>query len=200
MSRQDEGSRSRLQRAHIAAVAARLMAEDGVADTALAKRKAVRYLGLPETAEMPDSHEIDAELRAYQRLFQSRGHDAELDDLRRKAIDLMVILQPFRPYLTGSVLDGTAGQHAEIDIQLFVDSAKDVEIFLLNQRMDYRHSEPRSDRAEAVFTLCLDDTVCNLVVYPAQAERVTFKTRGGKVRRRARLDAVRKLLSGQESD
>ena len=38
-------------------------------------------------------------------------------------------MQKFNPYLTGSVLDGTAGRYAEIDIQLFTDSAKDVEIF-----------------------------------------------------------------------
>ena len=106
----------------------------------------------------------------------------------------MAIVQPFNPYLTGSVLDGTAGRYAEIDLQLFTDSAKDVEIFLLNRQIDYEHSTPRSDRAEAVLTVHDDDTDINLIVYPSNDERVSFKTRDGKTRPRARIAAVQKLL------
>lgn len=195
MTKRHSESHSQAQRARIASAAARLMAESGTTDFDLAKRKAARSLSLPESTEMPDSSEIEAELRVYQRLFQGSAHDQTLGYFRRKAVDLMTILQPFRPYLTGSVLDGTAGTHAEIDLQLFVDSSKEVEIFLLNQHMDYQHSVPRTDRAEVVLTLCMDDTVCNLIVYPAQEERVTFKTRSGKARPRARLEAVRHLLA-----
>jgi hypothetical protein len=92
------------------------------------------------------------------------------------------------------VLDGTAGRYADIDIQLFPDSAKDVEIFLLNRRIDYEHNTPRSERAEAVLTIYDDETAINLVVYPPQDERVVFRTRDGRVRARARIDAVRRLL------
>jgi hypothetical protein len=49
----------------------------------------------------------------------------------------MQIFARFSPHLTGSVLDGTAGQYAETHIHLFADSAKDVEIFLLNQQIPY---------------------------------------------------------------
>ena len=49
----------------------------------------------------------------------------------------MQIFARFNPHLTGSVLDGTAGQYAETHIHLFADSAKDVEIFLLNQQIPY---------------------------------------------------------------
>ena len=194
MKHRNDEPHSPLQRTRIASAAARLMAEDGIADFDLAKRKAARSLGLPETAELPDSAEVEAELRVYQRLFQGSDHDAELDYLRRKAIELMAVLSPFRPYLTGAVLDGTAGAHAEIDLQLFVDSSKEVEIFLLNQQIDYHPSTPRTERAEAVLTLYLDDVVCNLIIYAPQQERVAFKTRSGKVRPRARLDAVKSLL------
>ena len=92
-------------------------------------------------------------------------------------------------------LDGTAGRYAEIDIQLFTDSAKDVEIFLLNSRIDYQHSTPRSERAEAVLTLDSDDATVNLIVYPLNDERVIFKKRNGQPRARARVDAVRKMLA-----
>ena len=183
-----------LLRSRIATLAAKLMAEDGISDYSQAKRKAVLRLGLPENTRLPENAEVEAELRTHQRLFQGDEHAERLIDLRRKAIDYMAIMQQFTPYLAGPVLDGTAGRYAEIDIQLFTDSAKDVEIFLLNQHIDYRHSTPRSERAEAVFTLYDDEVAINLVVYPPQDERVAFRTRDGRVRPRARIDAVRRLV------
>lgn len=187
------------QRSRIASAAARLMAENGIADFAFAKRKAARSLGLPDGTRMPDNAEIEAELRTYQRLFQDDEQSARIAHLRQKAADLMAILQRFNPYLTGSVLDGTAGRYAEIDIQLFADSAKEVEIFLLNKHIDYAHSVPRTDRAEAVLSVQADAAdagiVANLVVYPPQVERIALKTRDGRIRERARLDAVLELLA-----
>lgn len=184
----------------IANTAARLMAEDGLTDYAQAKRKAVLSLGLPENARLPDNAEVEAELRTYQRLFQEDEQAARLNQLRRIARKAMIRLQRFNPYLTGSVLDGTAGRHAEIDIQLFTDSAKDVEIFLLNQGVDYEHSVPRTDRAEAVLTLQDDEAVINLVVYPRNEERVTVRTRDGRVRPRLRLDGLERLLTEATDD
>jgi hypothetical protein len=103
------------------------MAEDGIADPALAKRKAARRLGLPESAAMPDDSEVEIELRTYQRLFQDQEQQARSLLLLRTAARLMATMQRFNPYLSGSVLDGSAGRYAEIDIQLFPDSAKEVE-------------------------------------------------------------------------
>lgn len=186
------------QRARIASLAARLMAESGTDDYTQAKRKAVRSLGLPESTQLPENAEVETELRLYQRLFQNDEQGAILDHLRRKACETMDIMQQFNPYLTGSVLDGTAGRHAEIDLQLFTDSAKDVEIFLLNQGIDFRHSTPRSERAEAVLTIDGDDATTNLIVYPTHEERVTLRTRDGRVRQRAKRDAVAALLPGNK--
>lgn len=182
-------------RASIASAAARLIAEDGITDYAFAKRKAVRKLGLPDSVALPDNAEVEEELRVYQRLFQGSEQSERLRQLRRHAARLMAMLQVYSPYLTGSVLDGTAGRFTEIDIQLFADSAKEVEIFLLNQQIDYEHREPRTDRAEAVLAIDLDDCVANLVVYPPREERVTFRTRDGRVRERARLPALEALLA-----
>ena len=182
------------QRKQIASAAARLIAEEGIGDYTAAKRKALRRLGLPDNAKLPENEEIEDELRVYQRLFQDAEQTDRITYLRRKACEIMSIMGKYSPYLTGSVLDGTAGRYAEVDILLFTDSAKDVEIFLLNQKIDYQHSVPRSNRVEAVLTLLNEDVVINLVVYPAHEERVTFKTRNGKVRRRIRLDALNKLI------
>lgn len=183
----------------IATTAARLMAENGITDYALAKRKAAFSLDLPDGTPLPDNTEIEAELRVYQRLYLADEHDEQLRFLRRRACQLMALLQRFNPYLAGSVLDGTAGRFAEIDIQLYADSAKDVEIFLLNENLPFEHSEPRSERAEAVLTLTDATTAtANLIVYPRDEERVTVRTRDGKIRPRAKLDAVRALLDTPE--
>ena len=61
-------------RARIAAAAARIMAEDGVDDFGLAKRKAARTLGAAETQALPGYDQIEAELRAYRALYQAEEH------------------------------------------------------------------------------------------------------------------------------
>ncbi len=45
------------------------MAEDGIEDYALAKRKAARQAGMPDTRELPTNEEIDAALQLYQSLY-----------------------------------------------------------------------------------------------------------------------------------
>ena len=105
-------------RQRIAAVAARLMAEDGIDDFALAKRKAARQLGAPETEALPRNDEIEEELRAYRALYQADEHAARTAELRRIALEAMRALEHFSPYLTGPVLKGTAGPYAEIELQL----------------------------------------------------------------------------------
>ncbi len=57
-------------RRHIAYLAARLMAEDGVADYATAKVKAARQAGLGDAHQLPDNSEIEEALREYQELYQ----------------------------------------------------------------------------------------------------------------------------------
>src|SRR5258706_2238630 len=146
-------------RARIAATAARLMAEAGIDDLALAKRKAARQLGAAETESLPRNDEIEAELRAYRALYQADEHPQLIDELRRLALDAMRALERFSPYLTGPVLKGIAGPYAEIDLQLFPDSTKDVEIFLLDRNITFSTQEGRrysGDRARGVSLICLD--------------------------------------------
>ena len=182
-------------RASIASAAARLMVEDGITDYHLAKKKAARQLGLPDHTAFPDNAEIEAELRAYRALYQGENHEETLAALRRSALDLMALLAPFNPYLTGSVLDGTAGEHSTIDVLLFADSAKEVEIFLLNRGIDVDHAEPRNERVEAVLVIETDTADANLIIMPPQLERVTMRYRDGRPRERMRADALQALLS-----
>ena len=182
-------------RASIASAAARLMAEDGITDYHQAKKKAARQLGLPEHTAFPDNAEVEAELRAYRSLYQGEEHEERVAALRQTALELLDLLGDFHPYLTGSVLEGTAGEHSNIDILLFADSAKEVEIFLLNRGVDVEHVDPRNERVEAVLVIETDTADANLVVMPPHLERVALKYRDGRPRERIRAEGLRALLS-----
>jgi hypothetical protein len=93
------------------------------------------------------------------------------------------------------VLEGTAGEHSNIDILLFADSAKEVEIFLLNRGINVEHVDPRNERVEAVLVIETDTADANLVVMPPHLERVALKYRDGRPRERIRAEGLRALLS-----
>src|SRR5580765_75460 len=187
-------------RARIAAAAARLMAEDGIDDFALAKRKAARQLGALDTQSLPRNDEIEAELRAYRALYQADEHPQLIGELRRIALEAMQALERFNPYLTGPVLKGIAGPYAEIDLQLFPDSAKDVEIFLLDRNVSFTTQEGRrysGDRPHAVslITLSWEGVPVRLSVFDPRDERLALKTsQAGKVIERAGIAEVGAIL------
>ncbi len=192
MNHRGSTHRSSLLRREIAALAARMMAEDGIQDYGFAKRKAARQLGASETEALPTNAEVEAELRAWQALYQDEEHEERLHEMRLAAVDLMRRLDDFRPYLTGGVLDGTAGRFSQIDIDLFADSAKDVEIFFLNTGLRYEHREVRRqgpDAPEAVLTFDWLEVPVRLSIYPSDLERVARKGVD-----RARPAAVEALL------
>ncbi len=184
-------------RSELVHAAARLIAEDGL-DYGFAKRKAVRQLGLPESFPLPSNAEIEDAVRDYQAIYQEEEQVERIAFLRCAAIELMRRLQPFSPWLTGSVLDGTAGRHARIDLLLFPDSAKEVEIFLLDQGISFHHANPKSDRVEAVLAIDDEDMPANLIVLPPREERTQFKTHDGRPRERARLETVEAICAAAD--
>ncbi len=193
-------------RARIAAAAALLMAEDGIDDFALAKRKAAKQLGVLESQALPGNDEIEAELRAYLALYQAEEHPQRVIELREIALDAMRALERFNPYLTGPVLKGIAGPYAEIDLQLFPDSVKEVEIFLLDRNIPYATYEGRryaGDRARAVSVLVLEwqSAPLRLSIFDPRDERIALKSsQAGRVMDRAGIAEVGALLrDGPES-
>ncbi len=174
-------------RARIAAAAARLMAEDGIDDFALAKRKAAKQLGAVDAQALPGNDEIEAELRAYLALYQAEEHPQRVVELREIALDAMRALERFSPYLTGPVLKGIAGPYAEIELQLFPDSVKEVEIFLLDRNLTYATQEGRryaGDRAHAVSVLTLSwrGVPLRLSIFDARDERLALEDFAGGAR------------------
>ena len=62
----------------LAQEAARIMAEHGISDFLLAKRKAADRFGVADGATLPKNVEIEAALEQYQRLFDGDGHAESL--------------------------------------------------------------------------------------------------------------------------
>ncbi len=192
-------------RAAIAAAAARIMAESGIDNFALAKRKAARQLGATEKQGLPGNEEVETQLRAYLELYQADEHPERIDSLRRVALSVMRELAEFSPYLTGPVLKGIAGPYAEIELQLFPDSSKEVEISLLNRNIQFDSSEVRrysGDRARAVTLLELEweGVPVRLSVFDSRDERLTLKTsQVGRVMDRAGIPEVMALVEDKRA-
>jgi hypothetical protein len=187
-------------RAAIAAAAARIMAEGGTDNFALAKRKAARQLGATDKQALPGNDEIETELRAYLDLYQANEHPDRIRELRRIALSMMQALEEFTPYLTGPVLNGIAGPYSDIELQLFPDSGKDVEIFLLNRNIPFGSAEARrysGDRARSVTVLELDweGVPVKLSLFDSRDERIALKTTlVGKVMNRAGITEVSAMV------
>ncbi len=196
MTSRSHATRAGNLRREIAALAARMMAEDGISDFGFAKRKAARQLGTPDHVVLPTNAEIEAELRAWHALYQDEEQTERIYRMRSAAVGVMRFLEDFNPYLTGGALDGTAGRYSEVEIELYPDSAKDVEIFFLNQDLQYEHREPRRPAPglpEAVICFDWDEVPIRLSIFEAHSARA-----GRRAVERARLPAIQALLDNNE--
>ena len=137
-------SQSKHFRFQVAHKAAQMIVEEGVSDYAFAKRKAAKFFGLAGGDALPSNDEINDAIKEHQAIFFDEEHEARLKILRLEALSLMKKLNAFNPHLTGGVLDGTAGRYPTIHIQIYTDSLKEVEIFLLNHNLAYKPRERRS--------------------------------------------------------
>jgi hypothetical protein len=117
--------------------------------------------------------------------------------MRLAAAEVMRELEAFRPYLTGAVLEGTAGRYAEVEIDLFPESAKEVEIFFLNHDVAYEHRSRAATsptaRSDPVFDW--DDIPFKLRIYAQDIERVSRGAHGARQMERAPASAVEALVS-----
>jgi hypothetical protein len=187
-------------RSRIAHLAARLMAEDGIEDYALAKRKAARQAGLPDSRELPTNEEIAAALKLYHEIYHEAEHLGRLRTLREKAVQAMRQLEQFHPYLTGSVLNGNAGKYADINLQLYTDNDKAVELYFIDRDIPYKAAQTRvytSDepRIVPVYRVNDDGIDIEITVLTPRELRVPVKASPeGKTIERAKLAAVEELL------
>lgn len=189
------------RRSRIAHLAARLMAEDGIEDFATAKRKAARQAGMPDTRELPTNEEVDAALKTYQLIYHREEHRDRLRELRERAVRAMRELAQFNPHLTGSVLNGNAGKYADINLQLFTDNEKAVELYLIERGISYKAAQGRlyageEMRTVPVYQVTDDGTVIELTVLSPYDLRGPLRTTPeGKKIERVKLPTVEQLLA-----
>jgi hypothetical protein len=128
----------------LAQEAARIMAEHGIRDFLVAKRKAAERLGVVDgVALLPKNSEIESALGEYQRLFGGESHVSALNAQRRAALSAMRYLEEFEPRLVGAVLSGTATAHSEVQLHLFAERAESVTLKLLDEGIPHEVTERR---------------------------------------------------------
>src|SRR3984885_4711714 len=137
------GVRAEHLRHALAQEAARVMAEHGIRDFLVAKRKAAERFGVTDGAVLPKNTEIEMALVEYQRLFGGDSHTESLHAQRRAALSAMRYLEEFEPRLVGPVLSGTATEHSDVQLHLFTDTAESVALKLMDHRVPYEVTERR---------------------------------------------------------
>jgi len=194
----DHTQRRDLMREQLAHHAARLIAEDGITDYGLAKRKAAKQMGATDTHHLPSNQEVEGALQSYRALYQRDSHPGILHRLREEACAAMRMLEPFQPYLTGSVLSGTAGERSDINLMVFSDDAKAVLLFLLKHNLEFEDGEWRvrlngHDELVPSYTLTGESgTQIHIIVLPENARHSGSR----HPETHADIGAVEALLAG----
>ena len=187
-------------RAEIAALAARMIAEDG-ADYASAKRKAAKQLLGNHKVKgdvLPDNAQIEQEVREYNELFFGDTQPQRLLHLRQLALELMEELERYSPYLVGTVLNGTAGNHSDIHLHLFADNTKEVAIYLLNKDVQFEVSESFNNRNESIETLSF--MYKNEGVHLVLQDQDAIRSGHGRSTERANAAGLRAILAEAETE
>jgi hypothetical protein len=187
----------------LAQEAARIMAEEGVQDFRFAKRKAAERLGFDvRSLHLPTNLEVEQALAEHQRLFRADSQSMHIRQLRETACEAMRMLNGFNARLVGSVLAGTASDHAIIYLHVFSDVPEHVAIFLMEKNIPYEVSA-RKLRSGAgvqheypVYRFVAGDTPIELTVFSVDGIReAPASPLDGKPMRRASLREIESLLA-----
>ncbi len=186
----------------LAQEAARLMAEHGIRDFLVAKRKAAERLGVIDGVTLlPKNSEIESALAEYQRLFRGASHLEALEAQRRAALAAMRYLREFAPRLVGPVLSGTATEYTEVQLHLFAERVESVTLKLLDGGIPHELTEKRLKlNAELVrpfpgVRFEVDDQPIEATVFPTDGIRqAPMSPVDGRPMRRADAGEVEALL------
>ncbi len=178
------------------------MAEHGIHDFLVAKRKAAERLGLSEiSAILPKNSEIEEALAGYQRLFGGTSHTEALAAQRRVALAAMRYLREFEPRLVGAVLSGTATEHSDVQLHLFAERAEAVTLKLIDGHIPHEVTERRvklnAERVRPVpgVRFEMDDQPIEALVFPTDGIRqAPVSPVDGRPMRRANTLEVEALL------
>ena len=189
-------------RASIAHFAARLIAE-GLTDYRAAKQKAARRHGVTDGYALPDNHEIELALREHLALFARETQPRFLATLRATAIRVMFRLEQFSPWLVGAVLNGTANEFSEIELEFIGVEAKAFEMYLLNAGIEFalcdaheaKRASPTVGPLVMKYHLEFDEAIVTIALYDHHTARQSVHPRDSVKRDRARrAEAERRFL------
>lgn len=188
--------------AEIAAVAARMVVEEGM-EYAAAKRKAARdHGGRPE---LPSNEEVEDAVREHIELFCADTQPAELLALREAALLWMGRLAEFRPHLSGAVWRGTATRTSAVHLDLYCDDTKAAEIMLINAGVDFDtgaldrpgRREPLSVLTVAERSRALGEAVTlHLLLHDLDDQRGALKPDARGRSWRGDITALQRLMAG----
>jgi hypothetical protein len=195
-----DSPRALRNRARIAQAAARLIAEHGLNDWQVAKRKACRHLGLPDHEALPGNEEVEQALRDYNTLFQGTAQVASLRAQRMDALGWMERLLQWKPLLTGAVAAGWATEHSEVRLELEAEDAKSVELSLINAGIAYASvPAPRGDgQAPQLRVESPQATIRLVILSPQQRRNRPRRERGASAEDRLTPSQLRALLAADD--
>jgi hypothetical protein len=180
-------------RLHIATIAARIIADDGLTDFLAAKKKAARHLGCAPNVSLPKNHELEAALREHMAIFQRESQPQEREISR----EVMGRLHQFSPHLVGPVLSGTANRFSKIELELIVEDEKAFELFLLNSNSAYELVASGSrnfQRQRRSYELNFKDMPILVKMFTSTTDRAQQASCGGKKNGYADISGVEALL------
>lgn len=185
----------------IAAVAARLVVDEGL-DYGAAKRLALKQMGLRVGTSLPGNEELEDAVHEHIAVFCADTQPVELLALRRLALEWMVRMARFRPYLTGAVWVGTATRHSDIRIELYCDDPKSAELSLIDLGADFETGTVKGLAGAPVDVLSVhsfcrelnEDVGVHFLVYDRDDIRGARRVDARNRLRRADLEAVRRLM------
>jgi hypothetical protein len=183
----------------IAALAARLIAEEGL-DYSAAKKRAARHFGA--RTPLPSNDLVEAQLREHIALFCADTQPPELQALRLEALYWMERLAAFRPHVGGAVWRGTATRHSAVLLDMYCEDPKALEMRLIDERIAYDVgvTDPGSAHAADVYTLVRpsaalrDHITTHLLVHERDALRGALKPDAQGQTWRGDATALRRLL------
>jgi hypothetical protein len=198
MGRSDS-PRALRNRTRIAQAAARLIAEHGLVDWSLAKRKACRELGFPEHESLPGNDEVEQALRDYNALFRGDTQPVSLRAQRNDALRWMERFARWHPVLTGAVAAGWATEHSEVRLELEAEDTKAVELALINDAIPY--AQVPATAGDSAPQLRIESPAATLrlvILSPQQRRNRPRRDRAGGAEERLTLAQLRALLNATE--
>ncbi len=191
-------------RKNIAHEAAKLVAQEGLEDFLLAKKKAAQRLNVNNKRLLPSNSEVELALVEYQLLFHNEEQQQAVSESRKIAYKTMLLLEEFEPLLVGSVLTGTANEKSEIIIHVFSDSPEIISLYLEKKGIPISFCERRLkiEKKNHVYFTALKFIAGNinivLIILPHSFQRnAPFDPITQRPMKRAPLSAIKRLIDDQ---